>query len=135
MTTFLEKSFCERLSVCVCASSPVGFEGRMWDLIVLVLDNCLSIYFVIFWLSICKSHLEIKLSVDRVRHYSAHKLAIEEGRYRIIERNQCFCTRCNTNVENEYHFMLVCPLYRDIRNEILPHYYSVWPNQRKFETL
>ena len=31
--------------------------------------------------------------------------------------------------------MLVCPLYRDIRNEVLPHYYSVWPNQRKFETL
>ena len=31
--------------ICVCASFPFGFEGGMWDLIVLIPDNCLSIYF------------------------------------------------------------------------------------------
>ena len=83
----------------------------------------------------CVTNDKHRIALSRFR-CSAHKLAIEEGRYRNIERNQRFCTRCNTNVvENEYHFMLVCPLYRDIRHEILPHYYSVWPNQRKFETL
>ena len=33
--------------VCVCASFPFGFEGGMWDLIVVVPDHCLfftSIY-------------------------------------------------------------------------------------------
>ena len=34
----------ECLSVCVCASFPFGFEGGIWDLIVLILDHCLSIY-------------------------------------------------------------------------------------------
>ena len=32
--------------VCVCASFPFGFEGGMWDLIVLVPDHCLSFYFI-----------------------------------------------------------------------------------------
>ena len=36
--------FHERLSVCVFASSPYGFEGGMWDLI-FIPDHCLSIYF------------------------------------------------------------------------------------------
>ena len=31
--------------VCVCASFPFGFEGGVWDLIVVVPDHCLSFYF------------------------------------------------------------------------------------------
>ena len=41
--------FRERLSICICASFPFGFEGRVWDLIVLVPrvpHYCLSIYFI-----------------------------------------------------------------------------------------
>ena len=31
----------------VCSSFPVGFEGGMWDLIILIMpDNCFSIYFI-----------------------------------------------------------------------------------------
>ena len=30
---------------CVCSSFPFGIEGRIWDVIVLVSDYCLSIYF------------------------------------------------------------------------------------------
>ena len=30
--------------LCVCASFPFGFEGGMWNLIVLIPDHCLSIY-------------------------------------------------------------------------------------------
>ena len=33
------------LSICECASCPFGFEGGMWDLLVLVQDYCLSSYF------------------------------------------------------------------------------------------
>ena len=54
MTTYLGKS-CSfglpRVPIVNChqfmylVSSPFGFEGRMWDLIVSVPDHCLSFYF------------------------------------------------------------------------------------------
>ena len=31
--------------ICVCFSFPFGIEGGMWDVIVLIPDHCLSIYF------------------------------------------------------------------------------------------
>ena len=37
--------FREALSVCVCASSPFGFESGMWDSIVLASGDFLSFYF------------------------------------------------------------------------------------------
>ena len=49
MTTYLGKSCSFGLrklpSVYVFSYFPFGFEGRMWDLIVLVPDRCLSFYF------------------------------------------------------------------------------------------
>ena len=36
--------FRERLSVCVQASFPFGFESGVWDLIVSITDYCLSFY-------------------------------------------------------------------------------------------
>ena len=32
-------------NLCVCASFSFGFEGGIWDMIVLVPDHCLSFYF------------------------------------------------------------------------------------------
>ena len=53
MTTCLGKSCSFGLSrvpfavnLCIFSYFPFGFEGRIWDLIVLVLDHCLSFYFV-----------------------------------------------------------------------------------------
>ena len=41
---------------------------------------------------------------------------IETGRYVNIERNARLCKCCNLKVvESEYHFMLCCPLYRNLR--------------------
>ena len=53
MTTCLGKScsfglpsaFRKLLSVYVFSYFPLGFEGRMWDLIVSVPNHCLSFYF------------------------------------------------------------------------------------------
>ena len=67
---------------------------------------------------------------------SSHNLAIEDGRYRNIERRQRKCTFCNINViEDEYHFVLVCPLYRELRKALLPHFYYTWPTITKFKLL
>ena len=39
-------SFRDRVSVCMCASFPFGFEGRIWNLIGLVPDYCpFTLYF------------------------------------------------------------------------------------------
>ena len=41
---------------------------------------------------------------------SAHSLSIETGRYHNISRNNRICSLCNMNtLEDEYHFVLVCP--------------------------
>ena len=63
MTTCLGKScfpvsaraFRNLLSVYVLSYFPFGFKGRIWDLIVSVLDHCLSFYFtVIAWFYLLK---------------------------------------------------------------------------------
>ena len=38
--------FRRRWSNFVCPSFPFGIEGRMWGVIVLIPDHCLSIYFL-----------------------------------------------------------------------------------------
>ena len=38
-------------------------------------------------------------------------------------------------IEDEYHFLLVCPHYTNIRRKYLPRYYCRWPNLHKFSTL
>ena len=51
---------------------------------------------------------------------SAHRLAIESGRYRNIESNKRICKFCSLNlIEDENHFLLECPLYSNDRNVFL----------------
>ena len=60
MTTYLEKNcsfglpraFRKLLSIYVFSSFPVCFEGRIWDLSVIVPDHCLSFYFFEFVMGI-----------------------------------------------------------------------------------
>ena len=41
---FTVRVFHDYLSICMCASFPFGFEGRMWDMISLFPYHCLSFY-------------------------------------------------------------------------------------------
>ena len=67
---------------------------------------------------------------------SSHNLAIETGRYHNVPQNMRLCQYCNMNViENEYHFLLVCPLYRDLRKQLFKKYYCHWPNIHKLNSL
>jgi len=51
---------------------------------------------------------------------SVHSLEIETGRHSNISRENRLCTKCNLRmIENEYHFILVCPLYIEIRKHTL----------------
>ena len=78
---------------------------------------------------------KIRSAFPRFR-LSSHDLAIECGRYDDNARNRRLCKFCNLNViENEYHFLLVCPFYMDIRRQYFNSYYCHWPSLLKFEKL
>jgi hypothetical protein len=67
---------------------------------------------------------------------SSHKLFIEIGRHRNIPRNERKCIVCNSSdIEDEYHFVLICTFYRDLRARYIPRYYTVNPSMFKFITL
>ena len=68
----------------------------------------------------CVTNDKHRLALTRLR-CSAHKLAIEEGRFRNTDRAQRKRNICNMGcIENEYHFLLICPFYRDLRISIYP---------------
>ena len=67
---------------------------------------------------------------------SSHGLLIETGRHIGIERQNRKCTFCNTNdIEDEYHFVLKCPLYNDIRSNYIKRYFVNHPSVLKFTEL
>ena len=81
------------------------------------------------------SEKKYKIALARFRT-SSHNLAIETGRYDDTSRADRICKSCNMKqIENEYHFLLVCPLYRDIRVKYFPPYFCHWPNINKFDAL
>lgn len=64
---------------------------------------------------------------------SSHSLAIETGRHTGISRNDRKCTLCNLNeIEDEYHFIIICPFYSEIRKEYISKYYVNKPSMHKF---
>jgi hypothetical protein len=56
-----------------------------------------------------------RMSLTRFRA-SAHRLAIEMGRRSRTALENRLCTKCHLNmIEDEWHFLFVCPLYQDVR--------------------
>ena len=76
----------------------------------------------------------LRIALTRLRT-SSHSLAIEEGRYNNTQIDNRLCKCQMIVIENEYHFMIVCPLYRDIRKKYLNPDYCSWPTLNKFENL
>lgn len=76
-----------------------------------------------------------RIAFSRLR-CSSHKLQIEEGRYRNVPRANRLCRKCNSNhIESEYHFVLVCPYYTELRRSFIHRQYYTWPNVNKFNAL
>ena len=60
--------------------------------------------------------MEEKYKTALARSRTSHNLAIETGRYENISRDQRTCKSSYMNaIEEEYHFLLICPKYRKLR--------------------
>ena len=78
---------------------------------------------------------KFRISLSKFR-LSSHNLAIERGRYENIPRNERKCIFCNLNViESEYHLLLVCPFYIELRRKYFKPYFCHWPTLNKFDKL
>jgi hypothetical protein len=54
-----------------------------------------------------------------------HKLMIEIGRHLGIPRNERFCKDCDmSDIGDEFHFIMMCPKYQVLRNQLLPKKYT-----------
>ena len=72
-------------------------------------------------------------ALSRLR-LSSHRLRIESGRYdKKCPINERKCIYCNSNdVEDEYHFVLVCDFYTELRKLYIKKYFYVRPSMAKF---
>lgn len=67
---------------------------------------------------------------------SSHNLLIETGRYTNVTRNERRCQLCDHGeIEDEYHFILCCPFYIDIRLKFIKPYYYRRPSMLKLVQL
>ena len=67
---------------------------------------------------------------------SNHKLNIEVGRYKNVVRPLIVCTLCDQNdIEDEFHFILKCVFYSDLRKMYIKMYYYQKPSMFKLVNL
>ena len=79
---------------------------------------------------------KVRIAVSRFR-LSAHRLGVESGRWHkpaSIPYNERKCRLCDS-LEDEFHFLLECPLYSDLRKLYIKKYYWCHPNIIKFTEL
>ena len=63
---------------------------------------------------------------------------VETGRYgsQRMDYNPRICYQCNKDeVEDEFHFILICPAYSDIRNQYIRPYYRNRPSMYTLDQL
>ena len=73
-----------------------------------------------------------QIILSRFRLYS-NNLNIETGRYSGQEKDTRKCVMCNMkSVEDDYHFLLVCPKYQELRRKFFKRYYCCFPTKNKF---
>jgi len=71
-----------------------------------------------------------RITLTRLR-LSSHNLEIETGRYRNVDRNNRVCRLCSLNtIESEYHFLLCCTTFTNIRKKYLVN--TSWPSMNMF---
>lgn len=79
---------------------------------------------------------KFRMALSKLR-MSLHRLEIEVGRWARPNRtplDQRKCRACN-KLEDEFHFLLECKLYNEIRKKYIKKYYWGRPNMIKLKEL
>ena len=80
-------------------------------------------------------NIRYRRALSKIR-LSSYDLQIELGRHRGVERSERKCTVCDHNeIEDVFHFVLICPKYAHIRNQHLKRYYRQRPSMFKLVQL
>ena len=77
--------------------------------------------------------MKFQQNLTRLR-VSSHRLEVECGRWARPERTPLDDRKCKLchKLEDEYHFILECPLYTDLRKQFISKFYWGRPNMPKF---
>ena len=70
-------------------------------------------------------NLQLRKTLTRFR-CSSHSLEIERGRYVGKLEHERLCSECGI-VENEFHFVMICPLYVELRNSFISKIMNIFP--------
>ena len=76
---------------------------------------------------------KFQTSLSRLR-LSSHRLHVETGRWKkpvTTPFNERKCVICNL-LEDEFHFVLECSIYKELRKQYIAKYYWIRPNMMKF---
>ena len=64
-----------------------------------------------------------------------HRLPVEVGRWTGINLHERKCTFCNSDIGDEYHYLLVCKKFNEHRTRLVKPYYYKRPNILKYHDL
>ena len=76
-----------------------------------------------------KSH---RIALTRLS-VSSHKLHVETGRWErpVTSPDERYCRVCVNKIEDDFHFLVECDLYKEIRRRLIPKYFWARPSMYK----
>ena len=77
-------------------------------------------------------HLKCTLTKFR---FGISSINVHYFRYRQHNQRDLMCPYCKTVEENEFHFLMYCPLYNDLRHQYFKEKYYRLPNINKMRIL
>ena len=75
----------------------------------------------------------IRVAITKLR-LGSHNLFIERGRWNNTNYLDRKCLQCN-DIEDEYHFVIICPKFLDLRTKYIPKSYYTKPSMYTFLNL
>ena len=78
----------------------------------------------------CMQNDYVRIAITKLR-LGSHNLLIERGRWNNTDYLDRKCLLCD-DIEDEYHFVIICPKYYDLRVKYLPKKYYHKPSMYKF---
>ena len=63
-------------------------------------------------------NIKIRTQLTKLR-ISDYNLMIEKGRHKGVHKDLRFCPFCQRTVEDELHFLISCPTYKNLRKPVM----------------